>query len=126
MLIAVLNEEEHAVERWSSVDAALLPAPVLGELLYGALRSSRPDANTARVRDLAGEMEFVPYSDAVCEQYARLRAALASLGRPIPENDVWVAACALASPSSAILVTRDGLRVGDLEIGDYYRLKAGG
>ena len=103
--MAVLNEEEQVVERWSSVDTALLPAPVLGELLYGALRSSRPDANTARVRDLAGEMEFVSCSDVVCEQYARLRATLASLGRPISENDVWVVVCAVGA--SAILVTRD-------------------
>ena len=105
VLIAVLNEDASVVERWSSVDVALLPAPVLGELLYGALRSSRPNANTARIRDLAGEMQLVPCGEAVCEEYARLRATLAAAGRPIPENDVWVAACAVAA--DAVLVTRD-------------------
>ena len=105
VLIAVLSEDEHAVECWSSVDTVLLPAPVLGELLFGALRSSHPDTNQKRVEELADEMGFIACDRGVCARYATLRGALAALGRPIPENDVWVAACALAA--DATLVTRD-------------------
>ena len=118
MLIAVLNEDEHAVERWSSVDTALLPAPVLGELLYGALRSSHADQNEERVRELVDEIGSIPR-----DRYARLRAALASLRKPIPENGLWVAACALAA--AATLVTRD-THFEDIQHRGPYRTKSQG
>ncbi len=103
--IAVLNGDPVISSRWSAVEAAVLPAPVLGELLYGARRSSRRTENEAAIRALASSMELAVCDEAVCSEYARIKDALARTGRPIPENDVWIAACALVS--EAILITRD-------------------
>jgi tRNA(fMet)-specific endonuclease VapC len=105
LVIALMEHEPIVVARWASAETVFLPAPVLGELLYGALKSSHPSANEKRVRELADKMTFIACDEAVCMEYGRLRAALASLGRPIPENDIWVAACAVAA--DATLVTRD-------------------
>ena len=55
--------------------------------------------------DLARTMEFIACDEAVCRRYAALKASLARAGRPIPDNDLWVAACCLAA--GATLVTRD-------------------
>jgi len=103
--IAVLNGDPDVSSRWSAVESAILPAPVLGELLYGARRSSRRIENEKAVLALARSMELAVCNEVVCSQYARVKAALARDGQPIPENDLWIAACAFAA--EATLVTRD-------------------
>lgn len=105
VVIALLNAEPNVASRWSEAQTVVLPAPVLGELLYGALRSSRRAENENRVGAVTRTMEFVACDEAVCEHYAQIKAALADAGRPIPENDLWVAACCMAA--EATLVTRD-------------------
>ena len=105
IVIALLNAEPAVARKWSQAETVLLPATVLGELLYGARRSSRPDENAAHVHLLARSMEFVACDGVVCEHYAAVKSGLTAIGHPIPENDVWVAACCMAA--QATLVTRD-------------------
>ncbi len=72
-----------------------LPAAVLGELLYGALNSGRPQRNAALVRAFAARCVLLPVTEAVAARYAEVRISLRQQGRPIPENDVWIAATCL-------------------------------
>jgi len=103
--IAVLNGEEEAVAQWQTAEEVLLPAPVLGEPLYGAAKSRRPEENATRARTLAAAMDFQPCDAAVCARYADLKLALARIGRPMPTNDLWIAACCLEA--GAVIVSRD-------------------
>lgn len=48
---------------------------------------------------------IVPCDQATAEKYGRIRHALKVNGRPIPDNDIWIAA--LAIQHSLTLVTRD-------------------
>ena len=82
-----------------------LPAPVVGELLYGALNSGRPESNRRRVETLIARCEVLPVGAATAGAYARVRLGLKRKGRPIPENDVWIAA--LARQHDLTLVSRD-------------------
>ena len=41
-------------------------------------------------------MEIIPLDDAVCVSYAKIKLELKKKGRPIPDNDIWIAACAHA------------------------------
>ena len=70
----------------------LLPAPVIGELRYGALNSRRVADNLAAVERLVSRCRVldIPASTAVTN--ARLRLTLKQAGKPIPENDLWIAA----------------------------------
>ena len=105
VVIALLNGDAAVSERWADAEVLLLPVPVLGELLYGALRSSRRSDNEQRVRIVVRHMELIECDGPVCENYAQIKAALATAGRPIPENDLWISACEAAA--GAALVTRD-------------------
>lgn len=69
---------------------------VLGELLFGALRSSDPAKNTAQVRTFAGGFPSLPFDDDAADRYAEIRADLAANGTPIGPNDMLIAAIALA------------------------------
>lgn len=69
-----------------------MPVVVLGELRYGALNSARPEANLAAIDALVRGCSILGIDDATAVVYAGLRHGLKRRGRPIPENDVWIAA----------------------------------
>ena len=76
----------------SSVSEHLLPAPVVGELRYGALNSRKAAENLAKVTSLVSRCVVLNVTLATAEVYAELRLALRPKGKPIPENDLWIAA----------------------------------
>jgi tRNA(fMet)-specific endonuclease VapC len=103
--IAFLAGDPAVREHVSSAEGVLLPAVALGELYYGAHKSSRAAENVARIEVFAGTIAVIGIDAAVAKQYGALKAALRALGRPIPENDLWVAATALQH--GLVLATRD-------------------
>jgi len=87
-------------------DSLFLPAIVLGELLYGAANSARPEKNEQAVRKFLVQSVFVPIDVAIAVRYANVRFGLKKMGRPIPENDIWIAATCLELDLP--LLTMDG------------------
>jgi tRNA(fMet)-specific endonuclease VapC len=73
----------------------VLPAPVIGELRYGALNSRRSAENLAEVERLVSRCRALDITATTAAVYARLRLSLRSKGKPIPENDLWIAAVCL-------------------------------
>ena len=69
-----------------------MPIIVVGEVLFGALNSSRREENEKAVSVLMANSVVVPIDEEVAEQYAHIRFALKQSGHPIPENDIWIAA----------------------------------
>ena len=67
----------------------------LGELLFGAECSKRKDENAAVYSNFCNELEEVKSDCSVAPAYAKIKAQLKKDGHPIPENDMWIAACAM-------------------------------
>lgn len=88
-----------------SVREFLLPVPVIGELRYGALNSRRSTENLAEVERLVARCRVLDITAATAGVYARLRLGLKEKGKPIPENDLWIAAVCVEH--QAPLVTLD-------------------
>jgi predicted nucleic acid-binding protein len=84
---------------------AAVPAVVLGEYKYG-LRQSRYRTIHERwlVTFLAG-CRVLPVDEGTAERYAEIRDELRRIGRPIPENDIWIAA--LARQHALPVLSRD-------------------
>lgn len=76
----------------SSVSEHLLPTPVVGELRYGALNSRKAAENLSKVEALVTRCVVLNVTVVTAEVYAELRLALRQKGKPIPENDLWIAA----------------------------------
>jgi tRNA(fMet)-specific endonuclease VapC len=77
----------------------------MGELVFGALKSTRPAANREDLnRRLRGFRILMP-DTATADAYGEICFALRRKGRPIPENDIWIAALALQH--GLPLLTRD-------------------
>ena len=82
-----------------------LPQTALGELYCGAHLSQNPGKHVAKIQTFLAAVAVLSPGVATAEHYGRLRAQLAKAGTPIPENDIWIAACALQHDLA--LVTRD-------------------
>ena len=78
---------------------------VLGELYYGVQKSNRVDENLRRINRFLADVVVIETDAATAYEYGILRNELRLKGRPIPENDLWVAAA--ARQHNLILVSRD-------------------
>ena len=76
-------------------DAIILPVTVIGELLYGALNSTKTKSNEKFVHQFAGYSLVIQIDQSVAARYAHVRLDLKRQGNPIPENDIWIAAACL-------------------------------
>lgn len=79
---------------------------VVGELFYGAERSSHPKLNRERVLRLAKGCPVLEETRETAQIYGALKAKLKAKGRTLPDNACWVAATALQY--GLVLATRDG------------------
>ena len=81
-----------------SAEQLLVPATVLGELLYGFRMGNRTSENQRQLRAFLSSpyVSFKSVDETVCERYALVMQQLRKKGRPIPSNDAWIAAHALA------------------------------
>ena len=90
--IAVLNNADDAGQWIAAFSVIYLPVPVVGELRFGALNSQRSRENRERVEALVARCRVLDVNVTTAEVYAAVRFRLKQSGKPIPENDVWIAA----------------------------------
>ena len=72
-----------------------LSTTVLGELCFGAEKSSRVEDNFTKIRRLANLCPVLVCDEETARRYGLIKKLLQQKGRPIPENDIWIAALAL-------------------------------
>ena len=82
-----------------------LPVIVVGEYRFGFVRSRRRDHLTSLLTELIRQSMVLDVDLTTSEHYGRVREWLRAQGRPIPENDVWIAALALQH--GVAIVSRD-------------------
>jgi tRNA(fMet)-specific endonuclease VapC len=105
IVILLFAAEETVLQSISEAEEIFIPSVVLGELYYGAERSSRPAENIAKLDEFAAENTILSCTAMTAQFYGEVKNRLRIVGRPIPENDVWIAA--LARQHALSLVTRD-------------------
>ena len=59
----------------------------------GQIRASERNIN--RIEEFARANTILPVTTQTAEVYGRIKSHLRQRGRPIPENDIWIAAVAL-------------------------------
>ncbi len=105
-VIIALFAGDTTVHRYlMAADEIYVPSIVIGELSYGALKSGRATENLARVKEFAADNVVLSCDSETALRYGAVKAALHKAGRPIPENDIWIAAIALQHEQT--LVTDD-------------------
>ena len=103
--IALLNNDADIVKALDEKTDAFLSVITLGELYFGVEKSQHPEENRRRVDAIAQRYEVHYLDNQTARFYGEATRRLRAKGRPIPQNDVWIAATALQH--GLTLLTRD-------------------
>ncbi len=106
IVIALFAQDTSVEQHIASAEAVFVPSTVIGELYYGAHKSSQVKANLARIYEFATNSIVLACDTETARHYGQLKNLLRTKGRPIPENDIWIAA--VAQQYQLILLSRDG------------------
>lgn len=85
-------------------------AVVVGEVRFGVVRLPAGKRRTdleARARRILSAVKVEPVTEPIAERYGDLKAVLEARGLNLADNDLWIAATALALNHT--LVTRDAI-----------------
>ncbi len=69
-----------------------LPVPVIAELIFTARNSSRSGENLKKYNEFIDACNILNITREIANHYSVIRLELKQKGRPIPENDLWIAA----------------------------------
>ena len=105
---ALRRDHLEVAERVRRSQRVLLSSVVLGELEYGFRSGTRYEQNR---RELEAFLDHpyvrpLPVTPTTAERFGRVAAALRRQGRPIPSNDIWIAAHALESGADLLTFDR--------------------
>ncbi len=104
---AFLNKNEVVGEIIRNTTEIYLPFVVMGELNFGFFKGSKTKENfNILSRFMSSPRTEVLYSDDLTSQiYGEIATELSILGKPIQQNDIWIAA--LAKQHGLVLISND-------------------
>lgn len=94
---ALRRGHELVAEQVRSSEEVLLSSIVIGELLFGFRNGSRYNENAHALRSFIEDpnVRLLPVTWDTADLFGRISAELRKKGRPIPTNDIWIAAHAM-------------------------------
>ncbi len=94
IVIALFSQDHSVHDALSRTVEVFVPSIVLGELYYGAYKSVEVGPNITRIGDFARQNAILSCDGVTAQYCGRVKSFLRLKGRPIPENDIWIAAIA--------------------------------
>ena len=91
-LSAYLDRMPEAVEIVSEARELAIPVIVAGEFTFGIAQSRHREAYERSLRRMLDRCTILDVGIATARHYAAIRLELKGGGKPIPNNDVWIAA----------------------------------
>lgn len=105
IIIALFADEVAVKSNLAQADEVFISSIAIGELCYGARKSRRSKENLERIDELVATTAVLGCNIQTARYYGEVKNKLRLKGRPLPENDIWIAALALQY--NLTLVTRD-------------------
>jgi tRNA(fMet)-specific endonuclease VapC len=102
---AWLKGETAIADKIDASGQVFIPIIVVGELHYGAQYSSNVQKNTSNINKVVARYDVLTLDEETAALYGIIKAELRKKGKPIPENDIWIAA--IAMQYELLLITRD-------------------
>ena len=105
--VALMRGDERVVEGLAAADLVYLSVVVLGELETGFRGGSQCRRNREVLQDFLSKqsVDTLPVSRETADVFGELKSRLKARGKPLPINDVWLAAHAVET--GAVLITYD-------------------
>ena len=95
IVIEIFNGDKKFADKLNKEKEIFMPAIVLGELYTGINRVTNRTKHLKRLADFLTLCTIINIDEATAKIYGALIAALYKKGKPIPTNDVWIAALSI-------------------------------
>ncbi|MCD4819217.1 MAG: type II toxin-antitoxin system VapC family toxin [Candidatus Cloacimonetes bacterium] len=105
ILIAFFKNDQNILKNIDKLTNLNISVISIGELLYGAKNSKFSQKNYDTYQQFFQMCKIFDINKYTAQSYARIRKELKDIGKPIPENDIWIAA--IAKENDFTIVTRD-------------------
>jgi tRNA(fMet)-specific endonuclease VapC len=105
IVIGILGNNKPILEKIEKLEEVYIPVTVVGELYFGAFKSQKIEKNLESISTLLGTSTVLEDSVETAKVYGEIKNSLKQKGRPIPENDIWIAA--IAKYNALTLLTKD-------------------
>ena len=105
IIIALFAKDPKIHERIVNAGEVFVPCFAIGELYFGAYKSSKIQENLGRINEFASNNTVLPCNTDTARRYGDIKNSLKEKGQPIPENDIWIAA--IAQQYTLTLITKD-------------------
>ncbi|AFZ26803.1 putative nucleic acid-binding protein, contains PIN domain [Cylindrospermum stagnale PCC 7417] len=105
IIIALFQRDTSVQENIAQTEQVFVSSTVVGELYYGVYKSRRVTANLTRIEEFVAKTSVLECDLVTAQQYGEIKNFLREKGRPIPENDIWIAA--VTKQYELTLVSRD-------------------
>ena len=111
------SQVEHALNQ---ADFVYISTIVIGELFAGFKRGNQEAKNKKLFASFiqSPTISIIPVSQDTAEIYAQIKYGLGKLGKPIPSNDLWIAAHAMETGSVLVTYDRHFLKIPGLRLWD--------
>ncbi|MBO3457361.1 type II toxin-antitoxin system VapC family toxin [Aetokthonos hydrillicola Thurmond2011] len=105
IIIAIFANDKEVNNQLGNANEIFIPSVAIAELFYGARKSGRSQNNIERIEEFIARNTVIGCDVETARQYGKVKNGLRLKGRPLPENDIWIASIAIQY--NLILVTRD-------------------
>ena len=95
IVVDIFKKNRTVAQKLQNLDEVFIGSTVIGELYFGAYASARISGKTGEIEDFLKNCTIVLVTPATANLYGRIKANLKAKGKPIPENDTWIAALAI-------------------------------
>ncbi|HWZ84129.1 MAG TPA: PIN domain-containing protein [Terriglobales bacterium] len=104
-LSAAADDDPAVAAILAGVDQVAIPVIVLGEYRFGIAQSRNHDSYENWLTGLLRDCMVLDVNEQTTHYYAEITLELKRKGKPIPTNDIWIAA--LCRQHSLLLLSRD-------------------
>jgi tRNA(fMet)-specific endonuclease VapC len=104
-VISFMRKDKKTVEAIHELEEVFIPVTVVGELYYGAFKSKKIKENLKNISELLKIISVLGNDVKTARIYGDLKNKLKEKGRPIPENDIWIAS--IAKQYKLTIITAD-------------------
>ena len=96
IVIHFFKKNEKIIQQLDGFSEVFVSTTVIGELYYGAYASQAPEKHITMIEDFLLRCKTIALDKASSINYGKIKTQLKLKGKPIPENDIWIAAVAIS------------------------------
>ena len=103
-----------------NVDIIAINSIILGELLGGFALGNKPEINRYELDNFmeSPRVKIFPVDEKTSEYYALIYSQLRKKGKPLPTNDIWIAATAIQHDLILFTYDSDFKNIENLKLGN--------